>query len=613
MARSTASSSAIAIPQEAPRSFLPGQPWLDTRGRRIEAHGGGVLLHQGVYYWYGEDHRLGLGNGTGIHCYSSVDLLAWRDEGVVLPKEALPSQYHDAGACERPKVLYNAKTRRFVMWMHLDCGDGYTAAEAGLATADSPIAPFVLLRQGRPIRHDFGQQEDKWEQVSRGPTYRDMALFQDDDGAGYVLYASENNKTMYVSRLNPEFTWVQEPSEQGRTWQRILIGLEREAPAPFKHGGKYHILSSACTGWGPNPGLHACADAPLGPYRILGDPCHGVGAGTTYGSQPTFVLPAPGAKAGSFIYLADRWIGHALAQSTYVWLPFTVEADASVHLENYDRWDLGCFSRPDRPLAAPVLSAAGAGLRWSSVPGASLYRVYRNGEHVLSTAGTSCGLPIQLAGRAFAYTVVAHALATADSPPSRPVVLTSPEAIDGWLSDYVPESWSQGWGTLRHDLSCIQGPLTLGTRRFEHGFGTHASSRIVFRLGGCYRRLTTWVGINNQGRSDIIASLVGDNRVLASSGLLDEKTGPARLEADLTGVQELVLLIEAGPRGFDYGHVDWCDPWLEAGTAARRAAPKLGTKSPPAKRAKRPSKPPAPKRPRTRTAAKSASNRRPRR
>ena len=36
-------------------AIYPGQPWLDTRGERIQAHGGAVFYEDGVYYWYGEN------------------------------------------------------------------------------------------------------------------------------------------------------------------------------------------------------------------------------------------------------------------------------------------------------------------------------------------------------------------------------------------------------------------------------------------------------------------------------------------------------------------------------------------------------------------------------
>ena len=34
--------------------FVPGEVWRDSTGQPINAHGGGVLFHNGVYYWNGE-------------------------------------------------------------------------------------------------------------------------------------------------------------------------------------------------------------------------------------------------------------------------------------------------------------------------------------------------------------------------------------------------------------------------------------------------------------------------------------------------------------------------------------------------------------------------------
>ena len=43
-----------AAPAKAP-AFEPGAVWLDTDGRPIQAHGGGMLFDRGVYYWFGEN------------------------------------------------------------------------------------------------------------------------------------------------------------------------------------------------------------------------------------------------------------------------------------------------------------------------------------------------------------------------------------------------------------------------------------------------------------------------------------------------------------------------------------------------------------------------------
>ena len=62
-----------------------GEEWLDTDGNPINAHGGGVLYHNGTYYWYGE-HKTDFTTSAmvGITCYSSKDLRQWKKKGVVL-------------------------------------------------------------------------------------------------------------------------------------------------------------------------------------------------------------------------------------------------------------------------------------------------------------------------------------------------------------------------------------------------------------------------------------------------------------------------------------------------------------------------------------------------
>jgi hypothetical protein len=140
---------------ESPDMFEPGAEWRDTNGDRIEAHGGGILTIGGTSYWYGENHKLGGGNKTGISAYSSTDLLHWKHEGVVLPKDSLPARYRDGGVAERPKVIFNRSTGRYVMWMHLDA-NRYADASAGVAVSRFPEGPFSVVRIFRPVHCDYG-------------------------------------------------------------------------------------------------------------------------------------------------------------------------------------------------------------------------------------------------------------------------------------------------------------------------------------------------------------------------------------------------------------------------------------------------------------------------
>ena len=126
--------------------FTPGEIWPDDRGVPINAHGGGVLLHDGIYYWFGEHKIEGeAGNRAeaGVHVYSSADLQRWKDEGIALAVSEDPSSDIARGCIlERPKVLFHQPTKKFVMWFHLELKDrGYDAARSGVAVADHVTGP----------------------------------------------------------------------------------------------------------------------------------------------------------------------------------------------------------------------------------------------------------------------------------------------------------------------------------------------------------------------------------------------------------------------------------------------------------------------------------------
>ena len=134
------------------KGIASGKVWRDTDGNVINAHGGGILFHEGKYYWFGE-HRPASGFVTekGINCYSSTDLYNWKSEGIALAVSEEEGHDIEKGCImERPKVIYNAKTGKFVMWLHLELkGQGYGPARAAVAVSDSPAGPYRFIRSGR--------------------------------------------------------------------------------------------------------------------------------------------------------------------------------------------------------------------------------------------------------------------------------------------------------------------------------------------------------------------------------------------------------------------------------------------------------------------------------
>ncbi|GHT03539.1 glycosyl hydrolase family 43 [Bacteroidia bacterium] len=319
------------IPAE--KAIVSGSEWLDTEGNRINAHGGGILYHDGTYYWYGEYK----GDSTywnpkvpswecyrteagGVSVYSSTNLADWKFEGLALPSEQndTTSELHYSHVLERPKVLYNEATGKFVMWLHVDSHD-YAKAAAGVAVSDSPAGPFEYLGSFRP----------------NGQMSRDMTLFKDDDGKAYQVYSSEENQTLYISLLTDDYL------QPAGIFTRNFIGLSREAPAVFKHKNNYYILSSGCTAWDPNQAEVAIADSMLGEWTILGNPCSGPDADKTFYGQSTHVLKVEGTE-DAYIVLFDRWNKTDLIDSRYIWLPVVFEKNA-VDIPWQDSWTIGSW------------------------------------------------------------------------------------------------------------------------------------------------------------------------------------------------------------------------------------------------------------------------------
>lgn len=357
---------APALADTTSTTFHPGQQWLDDTGQPIQGHGGQVVTSTDdaggtIYYWYGEDRVNGYTDTRGVHVYSSRDLTNWTDQGLALRTMTARSDfdqpyfsalyggydgsqrdavYRDLGVTaesstrpgailERPKVVHNAKTGQWVMWVHADgpTADSdaqYAKATAGVAVSDSPTGPFRYVDS---YRLDRVPADDPTNHQPDSPGMaRDMNLFVDDDGTAYIVYASEENLTLYISKLDPDYTNLSaEPSKavEGVDFRRPQpwIGGQREAPALTKVGDTYYLVTSGATGWAPNAAAYATATDLLGTWTAHGNPATGTGADTTCNSQSTSLLNL---GDGRVVYIGDRWNNATdLRTAPSVWLPVT--------------------------------------------------------------------------------------------------------------------------------------------------------------------------------------------------------------------------------------------------------------------------------------------------
>lgn len=342
-------------------SFKPGlYPWtaddMENEGnaKHINVHGGGILLQDDIYYWFGEDKTANTAL-VGIMCYSSKDLYNWKKEGVALSVDPDGSGSDIESGCimERPKVIYNEKTKKFVMYFHLELkGEGYSAARVGIASADRVTGPYIFHRSYRPnagqLPLSLDGDESKIEilpyfgnlltDYRTGHMSRDMTLFVDPDTKkAYHIFSSEGNGTLHIAELSDDYL-----SHTGK-FERIAPGGSNEAPAIFKRKGRYYMITSGCTGWNPNAARQFSATDIMGPWTEFPNPCVGDKAHVTFDSQSTFILPVKGRK-NAYIYMGDRWEQDNPITATHIWLPIQFD-NGILKLEWEDEWNLDYFDR----------------------------------------------------------------------------------------------------------------------------------------------------------------------------------------------------------------------------------------------------------------------------
>ncbi|MBQ1846471.1 MAG: family 43 glycosylhydrolase [Clostridia bacterium] len=344
----------------------PGQVWLDTKGERIQAHGGSLMYLDGVYYWYGEnkeftDPEKGIWH-WGVRCYRSDDLYNWEDLGLIIPPEPddPDSSVNPHSMMDRPHIIYNGRTKKFVCWLKIMQKDG--SQSETVLTADKLTGPYTKVREGLyPLGMSAG----------------DFDLAVAPDGKAYYYFERVHSETVCAD-LTDDYTNV--TGYYSTHFPRSHPPYVREATAHFVRNFKHYLITSGTSGYMPNPSEAAVADTWHGPYTVLGDPHKNDPSRTSFHSQISSVFKVPG-KKDLYIACADRWMPNAMdvpyefyekiydtlfdpdateaerqdamkkmsviprektREADYVWLPIRFDGDRPV-IEWYDEWKIEDF------------------------------------------------------------------------------------------------------------------------------------------------------------------------------------------------------------------------------------------------------------------------------
>lgn len=360
------------------QNFLPPAT-PDAEGHHVNAHGGCIIAHEGRWLWYGEARPEQGFTSLGVNLYSApLDAtprvaddplsLPWTHQGLALSVVDEEGSPIERGCIiERPKVVWNERTKQFVMIFHLELkGQGYAAAMTGFATSPTPEGPFTFHHAQRPNANrwpaDFAEADvqkalsldendykewwtPEWrvaikdglllaKDLKAGQMSRDMTVFIDDDGTAWHIYSSEENLTIQAAELTPDYLGY-----TGR-YYRIAPGGQNEAPCLLKRDGIYWLICSGCTGWTPNEARMFSSRSIAGPWTQHESPMRGEGAKRTFGGQGTWVWHQKAQGTGtseSLFFMADVWNPRSLANSRHLCLPITFAEDGKPVIEQKKR------------------------------------------------------------------------------------------------------------------------------------------------------------------------------------------------------------------------------------------------------------------------------------
>ncbi|GAB1207598.1 hypothetical protein APSETT445_006322 [Aspergillus pseudonomiae] len=246
--------------------IVPGATWTAAgTNQHVQAHGGGIIEVDSTYYWIGEN-KLDGSAFQSVNCYSSKNLVEWTFVGELLSRQSSGDLGPDR-IVERPKVIYNDATSKYVLWMHIDSSD-YGEAKTGVATSSSLCGTYEYLAANNDNKYvtatNLSGPWTDWQDFapSGANTFESQTTFILGVGDS-VMYmgdrwdSSNLMRSTYIwlpltiegttARLNNETAWV---LPLDGTWSSAGDGSSYEAESShnaLSNGAKI-ISCSSCSG-----------------------------------------------------------------------------------------------------------------------------------------------------------------------------------------------------------------------------------------------------------------------------------------------------------------------------------------------------------------------------
>jgi len=134
-----------------------------------------------------------------------------------------------------------------------------------------------------------------------------------------------------------------------------------------------------------------------------------------------------------------------------------------------------------------------------------------------------------------------------------------------YLSDLTPVGPPiNGWGPFELDTSNGEddagdgNPITLNGVVYDKGLGVHAYSEITYDVSAGYERFISDIGVDDEVNGGTVEfHVLADGNEVFSSGVMNNAAQTQVVNIDLTGVDELTLIVDDGGNGNGEDHADW--------------------------------------------------------
>ena len=246
-----------------------------------------------------------------LACYSSEDLAHWQFRNRShRPTDA--DGLRRGWVLERPKVFYNERTEKFVMYTHIDSHD-ISGARGCVAICDTVDGNYNYLQSFRPLNQES----------------RDIGQFM-MTMAPPISFSRAGPRNGFPSRSFPTTT----------SMSRRNVCL---IPQPWKAGHwstirVYYVIGSHFSGWSPNPNVYATAQKLEGPWTPI--PKYRAARNEDLRLPITFHAPESRRNTQtSVIFMGDIWKPRTQWDSRYLWMPVKI-GDAKFTLPEPREWTL---------------------------------------------------------------------------------------------------------------------------------------------------------------------------------------------------------------------------------------------------------------------------------